>query len=86
MALSITVDDVELVYLGITSSGTGVDLELELTADWLPVDSLGLPINMIGQQKDSEGKLFSLYPQEVRDAVVTLRDYAEARIKAAKGI
>ena len=86
MALNVTINDVGLVALNISTSGEGAGLTLILDADWLALDESGAVIGIIGQQKDSESKLFSTYPQTVRDAIVVLNNYAEGRIKAAKGI
>lgn len=83
MALNVTINDVGLVALNISTSGEGAGLTLILDADWLALDESGAVIGIIGQQKDSESKLFSTYP---RDAIVVLNNYAEGRIKAAKGI
>lgn len=86
MALNVTIDDVDLVALNISSSGEGAGLTLILDADWLALDENGAVIGIVGQQKDSESRLFSAYPQNVRDAIIVLNNYAETRIKAAKGI
>ena len=61
MALNVTIDDVQLVALNITTSGEGAGLTLILDADWLALNENG-------------------------DAIVVLNNYAEGRIKAAKGI
>lgn len=86
MALNLTINDVDLVALSISTSGEGAGLTLILDAGWLALDENGAVIGIIGQQKDSESRLFSTYPQTVRDAIIVLNNYAEARIKAAKGI
>lgn len=61
MALNVTIDDVQLVALNISTSGEGAGLTLILDADWLALNENG-------------------------DAIVVLNNYAEGRIKAAKGI
>lgn len=86
MALVITVDDIRLVSLHIATSGSGPDLELIFNADWLSLDANGDPIDFVEQKKSTESKLFSDYPQSVRDAIVALNAYATSRIKTAKGI
>ena len=86
MSMDISIADVKPVNLTIASSGAGVDLVINLEADWLALDSLGLVINFISQKKDSESKLFSAYPQNVRDAIVVLDTYVTNRIKAGYGI
>lgn len=86
MALNLTIDDVVLVSLNISSSESGANLVLNFDADWLALDSEAAALPLVGQQKDSESKLFSEYPQEIQDAVIVLNAYAKARIKAAKKI
>lgn len=86
MALILTVDDVRLVSLNIPTSGAGAGLTMILDADWLALDAQGAVIDLVGQQKDSESKLFSEYPAEVRSAIQVLNTYGIARLKAAKGI
>lgn len=86
MALNLTIDDVQLVTISISASGAGAELILYLGADWLALDEAGHVVGVVGQQKDSESKLFSEYPQTVRDAVIALNNYGIARIKEAKGI
>lgn len=83
MALNISVADVQLSFLSIADAGAdGVRLD----ADWLALDDNGDPISIIGQQKDNELRPLAEYPADVRQAIITLNDYAKARIKAAKGI
>ena len=85
MALNLTIADVELVNLTISTENSG-GLILNLDADWLSLDGLGQVVTFVEQKKDSESKLFSAYPQNVRDAITTLNTYATNRIKAAHGI
>jgi hypothetical protein len=86
MALILTVDDIQLASLNISSSGAGPNLTLSFDADWLALDDQGAPIGFIEQKKSAESKLFSEYPQSVRDAVIALNAYATNRIKVAHGI
>ncbi len=86
MALVLTVDDIKLSSLHISASGEGAGLTISLDADWLALDENGAEIGFIEQKKSAESKLFSTYPQNVRDAIIVLNDYAEARIKNAYGI
>ena len=83
MALILTVDDVRLVSLNIPTSGAGAGLTLNFDADWLALDTNG---DVVEQKKSAESRLFSEYPQSVRDAIVALNAYATARIKNAEGI
>lgn len=85
MPLNLTVSDVELVNLTISTAQNG-GLTLVLNADWLALDDAGGVVTFVEQKKDSESKLFSAYPQAVQDAVIALNDYAINRIKAAYGI
>lgn len=86
MALILTVDDIKLSSLHIAASGEGAGLTINLDADWLALDENGAEIGFIEQKKSAESKLFSAYPQTVRDAIVALNDYAISRIKTAEGI
>jgi hypothetical protein len=86
MALVLTVDDIKLSSLHIAASGAGAGLTISLDADWVALDENGAEIGFIEQKKSAESKLFSSYPQPVRDAIVALNDYAISRIKTAEGI
>lgn len=86
MPLNLTVDDIRLVSLYISTSGAGAGLTLNFDADWLALDAAGDVIGFIEQKKSAESRLFSEYPQEVRDAIIALNAYATSRIKTAEGI
>lgn len=86
MALTITIDDIRLVSLNISTGGVGASLTLNFDADWLSLDDQGAVIGFIEQKKSDESKLFADYPQAVRDAIIALNAYATARIKAAHEI
>jgi hypothetical protein len=86
MALVLTISDVRLVALNISSGGSGPTLTLNFDADWLALDDQGAVVGFVEQKKSDESKLFSEYPQAVRDAVLALNAYATSRIKAANGI
>ena len=86
MALILTVDDIRLTALHIAASGEGAGLTINLDADWLALDENGAEIGFIEQKKSAESKLFSAYPQTVRDAIVVLNNYGIDRIKTAHGI
>ena len=86
MALILTVNDIRLTALHIAASGEGAGLTINLDADWLALDENGAEIGFIEQKKSAESKLFSAYPQAVRDAIVVLTSYGIDRIKTAHGI
>ena len=86
MALTLTVNDVQLVSLNISTSDAGAGLTLNFDADWLALDTNGDVVDFVEQKKSAESRLFSEYPQSVRDAIVALNAYATARIKNAEGI
>ena len=85
MAL-LTVNDVQLVSLNISTSGAGAGLTMNFDADWLALDINGDVVDFVEQKKSAESRLFSEYPQSVRDAIVALNAYATTRIKNAEGI
>ncbi len=86
MALTLTIDDIQLASLNISTSGAGATLTLNFDADWLALDVAGDVVGFVEQKKSAESRLFSEYPQEVRDAIVALNTYATTRIKTAEGI
>ena len=86
MALILTVNDIRLTALHTAASGEGAGLTINLDADWLALDENGAEIGFIEQKKSAESKLFSAYPQTVRDAIVVLNNYGIDRIKTAHGI
>lgn len=86
MALILTVNDIKLTSLHIAASGEGAGLTINFDANWLALDENGAEIGFIEQKKSAESKLFSAYPQTVRDAIVVLNNYGIDRIKTAHGI
>ena len=75
-----------MVSLNISTSGAGAGLTLNFDADWLALDTNGDVVDFVEQKKSAESRLFSEYPQSVRDAIVALNAYATTRIKNAEGI
>lgn len=86
MPLNLTVSDVKLVSLNISSSGSGPTLTINFDADWLALDDVGGVVDFVEQKKDAESRLFSEFSQSVQDAITTLNSYAINRIKAAESI
>lgn len=86
MALNLTVDNVRIVFLSISSDYDGADPTIHLNADWQSLDTNGDVIDFIPQKKNSEAKPFSDYPVDVRNAITALTNYAEPRIKTANNI
>jgi len=86
MALTLTINDIQLVSLNISTSGSGPTLTLNFDADWLALDINGDVIGFVEQKKSAESRLFSEYPQSVQDAIIALNTYATNRIKTAEGI
>lgn len=86
MALNLNVTNVRIVFLSIASDYDGANPTIHLNADWQSLDENGAVIDFVPQKKNNESRRFADYPADVRDAITTLTNYAEPRIKTANGI